>query len=71
MEKEHSVDQVIEDLKARKQLGIERYGEALHAGMERDTLLDAYEEALDLCVYLRCELEKRDTLKSNHPTLTD
>jgi len=55
-----TVDQVIKDLQDRKELGISRYGHALSAKLERDTLLDAYEEAMDLCIYLRCELEKRN-----------
>lgn len=54
-----TVDQVLEDLKARKQLGIERYGKALRSDNERDMLWEAYEEAMDLCVYLRAELDRR------------
>lgn len=38
---------------ARKQLGLERYGQLLCPDNGRDTLRDALEEALDLCVYLR------------------
>lgn len=59
MNKQDSVDQVMEDLLARKQLGIERYGQPLRADNSRDMLQEAYEEALDLCVYLRAELERR------------
>ena len=47
---------VIADLRARKHVGIERYGVALQAFNGRDMGLDAYEEALDLAVYLRGEL---------------
>lgn len=47
---------VIADLMARKRLGIERYGVALQAFNGRDMGRDAYEEALDLAVYLRGEL---------------
>ena len=56
-----SVDQVIEDLAERKRVGIERYGKALNAEMPHDMLQEAYEEALDLCVYLRCAIDKRDS----------
>ena len=59
----HSVDQVIEDLKARKQLGIERYGKALHAGMERDFLQDSYEEILDFVIYLKAYMESQKNEK--------
>ncbi|HEY9750522.1 MAG TPA: hypothetical protein V6C63_17705 [Allocoleopsis sp.] len=55
----HIADLVIEDMKARKQLGIERYGTALQAHNGRDALMDAYQEALDLCVYLRQAIEER------------
>lgn len=56
------VDLVLEDLKARKALGIERYGVALQANNGRNATLDAYEEALDLCIYLRQVLEEQKSL---------
>lgn len=40
-------------LAGRKRLGVERYGQPLQAFNGRDALRDAYEEALDLLVYLR------------------
>lgn len=46
-------EQVALDLAGRKQIGIERYGQPLQAHNGRDALRDAYEEALDLLVYLR------------------
>lgn len=52
-------DLVIKDIEERKQLGIRKYGTALQANNGRDMLLDAYEEALDLCIYLRGCLEER------------
>lgn len=52
-------DMVIADIEDRKQLGIRKYGTALQANNGRDMLLDAYEEALDLCIYLRGCLEER------------
>ena len=50
---------VIGDMHARRVLGIERYGTPLKANNGRKSLLDAYQEALDLCVYLRQEIEER------------
>lgn len=46
-------DMVIEDIEERKQFGIRKYGTALQAGNGRNHLQDAYEEVLDLVVYLR------------------
>lgn len=53
-------DQVIEDMKARDQLGRSRYGVPLQANNGRDALQDAFEEALDLVVYLKQALIERD-----------
>lgn len=55
----HVWDLVIEDMKARDWVGAERYGTRLRAFNGRDPLIDAYQEALDLCVYLRQEIEQR------------
>lgn len=54
----HVHDLVVEDVKARKALGVERYGTPLQAHNGRDALRDAYEEALDLACYLRQALEE-------------
>ena len=51
---------VVKDMKGRLALGIERYGTGLQAFNGRDMLLDAYEEALDLAVYLRGLMYERD-----------
>lgn len=53
-------DQVIADMKARDRTGRERYGTPLQPFNGRDALLDAYEEALDLAVYLKQALIERD-----------
>jgi hypothetical protein len=51
---------VISDLEARTQVGIQRYGTALQPFNGRDALRDAYEEALDLAVYLKQCIVERD-----------
>lgn len=51
---------VMIDIGKRRLVGIERYGTALQAHNGRDALQDAYEEALDLCMYLRQLIEERD-----------
>jgi len=56
-------DQVIADLESRKAIGLERYGTLLQPHNGRDMLRDAYEEALDLAVYLRGAIEERDTME--------
>lgn len=53
-------DLVMQDMAARKAIGIKRYGTALQPHNGRDSLLDAYEEALDLCNYLRQLIYERD-----------
>jgi hypothetical protein len=44
---------VIEDIEARKAYGLKKYGTLLQPFNGRDSLMDAYQEALDLVVYLR------------------
>jgi hypothetical protein len=53
-------DLVIADIDARKRVGLERYGTLLQPFNGRDALMDAYQEVLDLAVYLRQVLEERD-----------
>lgn len=53
---------VMADMEARNEFGKQKYGTPLQAFNGRDALKDAYEEALDLCVYLRTAIEER-----NHP----
>lgn len=52
--------QVIADMRARNNLGLRRYGMMLQPFNGRDALRDAYEEALDLAVYLRQAIMERD-----------
>lgn len=51
---------VIADIEARRQVGISRYGTALQPHNGRDALRDAYEEAIDLAMYLKQLLVERD-----------
>jgi len=52
-------DSLIEDIEARKQQGLRTYGTLLHPHNGRDALLDAYEEAIDLALYLKQALLER------------
>lgn len=44
---------VMSDMASRNELGKQRYGTPLQPHNGRNSLQDAYEEALDLCVYLK------------------
>lgn len=53
-------DLVIKDMKERDRLGLQRYETRLQPFNGRDSLVDAYEEALDLAVYLKqCIYERQ------------
>lgn len=54
----HVVDLVVGDMRARDLVGRGRYGVPLTSGNGRDHLVDAYQEALDLAVYLATELDE-------------
>lgn len=54
------VDVVINDLRKRSQMGLEKYGILLRTGNGRDPSWDAYQEALDLCMYLRQALLEKE-----------
>lgn len=53
-------ERVIEDMRVRADVGLARYGTYLQAYNGRDGLRDAYEEVLDLAVYLRQVIDERD-----------
>jgi hypothetical protein len=53
-------DLVVRDMHGRDALGMRKYGRPLLPHDGRDTLQDAYEEALDLAVYLRKAMLERD-----------
>ena len=43
---------VVSDLCERNKIGMVKYGTTLQSHNGRDSLVDAYQEALDLCMYL-------------------
>ena len=49
------------DLEERERVGVERYGTPLRLFNGRDALVDAYQEAMDLTVYLRQAIAERDS----------
>jgi len=53
-------DLVISDMRSRDQIGEARYATRLQPFNGRDVLVDAYQEALDLAVYLRQAIYERD-----------
>jgi hypothetical protein len=54
--------EVKRDLDARNELGTSLYGGPLEVIDKRDWLLEAYQEALDLVIYLRAELMRRGAI---------
>jgi hypothetical protein len=53
-------DLVLADISARDQAGLAKYKTRLMPHNGRDALIDAYQEALDLVVYLRQAIFERD-----------
>lgn len=51
---------VLADMEERRRLGIERYGKPVRPDNGRDALIEAYQECLDLAVYLRQAIAQRD-----------
>lgn len=60
-------DLVIADMKARDDFGRKKYGTPVQPGNGRDALIDAYQEVLDLAVYLRLEIEERRISRKSAP----
>jgi len=56
----HIWDLVISDMKERDSIGAAKYGTSLQGFNGRDALVDAYQESLDLAVYLRQTIYERD-----------
>lgn len=59
------LDLVLSDLQERAEMGKKKYGTYLEAHNGRDALIDAYQEALDLVMYLRQEIEERKSNKDS------
>jgi len=59
LEQSEIFSQVIADLQDRDQLGWKNYRRELTADTYDDPLKEAYEEALDLAVYLKCAILQR------------
>ena len=54
---------VIADMAERNKFGIDKYGEPLMSFNGRNALVDAYQEVLDLAVYLRQQIEEMNSKK--------
>lgn len=52
------IDLVAQDLVRRAEVGKVKYGSYLYAENGRSALLDAYQEVLDLAMYLRQRIEE-------------
>lgn len=52
---------VLADISARVDKGTKEYGEPLTSHNGRDALQDAYEEALDMAMYLKQAIVERDS----------
>ena len=53
-------DLVKEDMKERDEMGLKKHKTRLQPFNGRDCLVDAYQEALDMIVYLRQAIYERD-----------
>lgn len=54
---------VMKDMEDRRRAGIEKYGVLVRHDNGRDHLVDAYQEILDLAVYIRAQMEKDRELR--------
>lgn len=54
-------DYVLQDIQERVKFGYDKYGHYLETDNGRDALWDAYQEVLDLVMYLRQAILERDT----------
>lgn len=59
-------DLVLSDIKERNLQGIQKYGSPLQAFNGRNPLIDAYQKALDLVVYLRQTIEEQKLKEQPH-----
>lgn len=64
--------ELLSDLRDRVEIrGMKTYGRPMTTGDGRDGLLDAYEEALDLCCYLKKVLMEREDAGLPNSTLIE
>ena len=56
------IDYVMADISQRATAGVQKYGTHLQTHNGRDALWDAYQEALDLSMYLRQAILERDAV---------
>lgn len=56
---ESVTDAVVQDLLIRREYGAKKYGQELRSFDGRDHLLDAYQEGLDMVMYLKQQLMER------------
>ena len=59
--KRNVADLVLADIQARVEMGYRKYGTKLQTFNGRDALWDAYQEAVDLVMYLRQEIAERES----------
>lgn len=52
--------ELIHDLLDRREIGVQKYGHELKAGNGRRPLIDAYQEAMDLAMYLKQAVMEED-----------
>lgn len=66
-------DLVEADMRERDQVGAQKYGTRLQPHNGRDALVDAYQEALDLVVYLRQAIyeKRRPTILMSNLAVAD
>jgi hypothetical protein len=60
------IDLVMEDLRQRAEMGKETYNTYLQPFNGREALVDAYQEALDLCMYLKQAIQERSINKNDY-----
>ena len=57
--RQNVADLVLADIQARIEMGYQKYNTKLQTFNGRDALWDAYQEAIDLVMYLRQEIAER------------
>lgn len=56
--------EVIKEMQDRREMGIAKYGQPVQPFNGRKPLVDAFQEVLDLAVYLRQEIAEREKLQA-------